>query len=293
MGGEGQIHDIPEALLHESGDGLSQGGGFQELSFLEHIFPVQDRADGRRIGAGTADPLFLHGPDQGVFRVAGGRLGKLLFFLQLQEIQAIALVEMRQRGALLLSFLRLAVVHLGKAGELQGGSAGLEYIACGDGIHGNRVIHGVGHLAGHKTPPDQPVQAVLVLRQVLPDPLRRQFHIRGTDGLMGILRFLAGLEIPGLGGIILAAVIADDVILCGGDGFGGNSEGVGTHIGDETDAALSRYVDAFIQLLGDGHGPPRGHIQAPGSLLLQRGGDEGSRRRPALILPLYTAHGKW
>ena len=49
-------------------------------------------------------------------------------------------------------------------------------------------------------------------------------------------------------------------------------------------------VHALVELLGDGHGAPGGHVQLPGGLLLEGGGDEGGRRGTVLVLALDLTH---
>ena len=159
-------------------------------------------------------------------------------------------------------------------------------------IHLHHVIAGVSHLAGHETAPDQLIQAVLLLSQVVFDGLRVQLHIAGTDGLMGVLSPLLLAEAARRTGIIGCSVAGEDQLLCCRQGLLGKAQGVGTHIGDETDGPLAGDVHALIELLGDGHGAARRHIQLPRGLLLQGGGDKGRRRRAALFRTLDVLNGK-
>ena len=78
---------------------------------------------------------------------------------------------------------------------------------------------------------------------------------------MGILCTGLGLILPGDGGHIALAIAATDeiarIVLC----LIADAQRIGTHIGDKTDGALTGNIHTFIQLLGDGHGAARGHIQ--------------------------------
>ena len=109
---------------------------------------------------------------------------------------------------------------------------------------------------------------------------------------MRVLRAGLGLEAAGLVGIIFRAVAADDEVPRGGERVLGQAQGVGTHIGDQADAALPRDLHALVELLGDGHGAPRRHGQAAARLLLQGGGDEGGRGGALLLAALDRADRK-
>ena len=108
----------------------------------------------------------------------------------------------------------------------------------------------------------------------------------GTDGLVGILGIALGLEHMVLAVIVGASIAMTNEIRRRIHGLIGKPQRVGTHIGDQTQSTLTCHIHTFIQLLGDGHGPLGGHIQLPGSLLLQ--GRGGKRRRSgALFLTLF------
>ena len=104
---------------------------------------------------------------------------------------------------------------------------------------------------------------------------------------------------PGLGLVLLGALRAIGRAVAAFNeaagrclGLVGDTQGVGTHIGDQTHGALAADVHALIQLLGDGHGPAGSHVQLPGGLLLHGGGGEGRRRGAPLIRALHVGHGK-
>ena len=66
--------------------------------------------------------------------------------------------------------------------------------------------------------------------------------------------------------------------------------GIRTQICDKTNGSVPLDFHALVELLGDGHGPPGGHVQLPGGLLLEGGGDEGGRRGTVLVLALDLTH---
>ena len=158
-------------------------------------------------------------------------------------------------------------------------------------LHG--VIACIGHLAGDEAAPDQLVQPVLLARQVCLNALGVEPDIAGANGLVRVLRALLLAEMAGLAGIVGRAVAIGDKITRSGQRLLGQSQGVGTHIGDEADGALAADVDALIELLRNGHRAARRHIELAGGLLLQRGGDERRRRRAALFRALDARNGEF
>ena len=101
---------------------------------------------------------------------------------------------------------------------------------------------------------------------------------------MGVLSARLGLEDPGLGGEIILAVTAGDKAPGSAHCLVRQTERVGTHIGDQAHSAFALNINAFVELLSDGHGAPGSHIQLPAGLLLERRGSKGGRRLPLLFL---------
>ncbi len=207
------------------------------------------------------------------------------------EIQAVSLLKLRQGGFLLLFLLVPALlIDGGIACEFQAGGAGPEIVAPGLDFHRHAVIDRVGHLAGHKAAPDEPVEPVLLTGEVRLQVLRGPADIAGTDGFVGVLGARLGLVAVGFG--VGVPVTAQDEALGLRQGLFGKAQRVRTHIGDEAHGALPGDVHALIELLGDGHGPPGSHAQFPGSLLLHSGGGKGGRGTPLLVGALHTLHRK-
>ena len=149
-----------------------------------------------------------------------------------------------------------------------------EHLTLANDIGGNRIENGVCHLAGHKARPDQAVQLELIGRQILADLFRQQLHVGRTNGFVRVLRVALGLEHTRLARIIFLAVAAADETGGSGGSLVGQTERVGTHIGDKTGQAVLAQLDAFIQLLRDAHRAARRHVQLAAGLLLERRGDE-------------------
>ena len=210
----------------------------------------------------------------------------MLLLVRVGQLHRLALAQIGQGGANGCLALLLGLhVHGGEAGEFQAGMGGTEQMGGSGDVDGHAVVSGAGHLTGDEPAPDELVQLVLLRRQALAHGVRVQVHVGGTDGLVGVLS--AGLGLKGAGGlrIELGAVVVDDIGLGGLQRVVREPQGVGTHIGDETDRALTGDVDALIELLGDGHGAAGGHVQLPAGLLLKGGGGEGGRRLALLLRP--------
>ena len=263
------------------------------LPLLADIAPVQDGGDRGGVGRGPADALLLHGPDEGGVGIVGGGQGEVLVPAEGLQRQDLALAHGGQGGLLLALLLVLALlVNGGVAGELQAGGAGPEAVLPVEDLHADAVIDGVGHLTGQKAAPDEPIEPVLLPGEAGLHVLRRPADVAGPDGLVGVLGVGLGLVVVGLGGIVRLAVAAEDKVLGGGDGLLTDAQRVGTHVGDKAHTALALDVHALVELLGDGHGPPGGHAQLAGGLLLQGGGGEGRRGGALLVRPLHALDGE-
>ena len=210
----------------------------------------------------------------------------MLLLVGIGQLHRLALAQVGQGGANGGLALLLGLhIHGGEAGEFQAGVGGTEQMGGSGDINGHAVVSGVGHLTGDEPAPDELVQLVLLRRQTLAHSVRVQVHIRGTDGLVGVLS--AGLGLEGAGGLRIKfrAIVVDDIGLGSLQRIVREPQGVGTHIGDKTDCALTGDVDALVELLGDGHGAAGSHVQLPAGLLLEGGGGEGGRRLALLFRP--------
>ena len=177
--------------------------------------------------------------------------------------------EVRQRRTHGLAVVVPAfLIHGDEAWETHALMAGPEDVSGAFTVDGNRVKHGVCHLGGKEAAPDELIQLILVGGQAPLHPFRLQLHMGGADGFVGILR-----PGPGLEDVVTAVIIVLPVAVAnkvGGSvhGFVGQSQRVGTHIGDEARGALAGDFHAFVELLGHHHGLLGGEAQLPGGLLL-------------------------
>ena len=93
--------------------------------------------------------------------------------------------------------------------------------------------------------------------------------------------------------IICRAVAAANYLACSGQRLLGDTQGIGTHVSDQADRALTGDLYALVKLLRDHHCAAWGHVEFARRLLLERRGDEG-RRGSAFFLRLFHAgHRKW
>ena len=284
MVGELQVDNVAEVFRHQFGDHFAQRRGTQVLSFLDDIVVGGDGRNGRGVGGRTADPLFLHGTDQRCLGIAGGGLGKLLFGDGFIKKKGLPFLQFGKAAfVLFLIVVGGLLIDSRVAGELQTGTAGAELAAAAFHLDGDVVIDSVCHLAGRKAPPDDAVKAILFLGEVLLHQLGCKGHIGRADRLVGVLG--AGLRLvhTRLRRAVCRTVAVRNEGACGRNGLVREPQRVGAHVADQTDAATAGDLNAFIELLGHGHRPPRGHVQTAGSLLLERGGDKGRRGRALLF----------
>ena len=106
------------------------------------------------------------------------------------------------------------------------------------------------------------------------DLLGRQLQVGGPDGLVSLLRVLAGGIADRLGRQVLLSVLGRDQVAHRLHRFLRDAEAVGSHVGDQSDRTGAVHVDALVELLGDLHGPLAGEPHADRRLLLQRAGLE-------------------
>ena len=186
----------------------------------------------------------------------------MLFLINPLRSQALRTVKIRQRRGF---FLRLVVPSLfidrGKARESHNLIGSAEGMPRADGVDLHRVIPCVRHLAGHKAAPDQLVQPVLFLGQVVLDALRVKAHVAGTDRFVRVLRAFLLAETAGRSGVIRDAVAVGNQFPGRRQRLFRQAQGVGTHIGNQAHGAFPTDFHTLIELLRDRHGAPRRHIE--------------------------------
>ena len=117
-GREFHIDDILEILLQHIDDDKAQLGRLEMLIRPDHIAAGQDGLDDRRVGARTADFLFLQRLDERSLIVARRRFRKVLLRQYLAEVEAVPGRQLRQQHVPFLLVLRTGI-HRHKARELE------------------------------------------------------------------------------------------------------------------------------------------------------------------------------
>jgi hypothetical protein len=265
---------------------LPQIRGRKVLVFQLYVLAVEQRGNDRRVGGRPADAFFFQLAHQRGFRVAGRRLGELLLLVELVQTERLPLLERRQVHHILV-FLRRKNVETGEHHAL---ALGPELDAGALGRDRGVFNLGVGHLRGHKARPNQPVQLVLLGRDQRLDSVGGDGRIDRAHGFVGVLRAPLGFEMPGLGRVIVRPPGFFDHGFGRRSGLIRDAHRVGTHIGDQGRGARFAQVHAFIQALGDVHGPLGRVAQALVGGLLQSGGDERRRGRTFALLYFHGGH---
>ena len=197
--------------------------------------------------------------------------GKLLALGKRGDLGVLLLVS------LLSALLYALLIHCHISGERNGISARAEDIACRfyldvKGCKGRRL-----HLTCDESVPDKLIELILICRQIGLYLLGLEGDVGGTDRLVRILDARFGFKGSGLGGVILVAEFFCDIRSGSVLSLGGNTERVGTHIGDKTlnAAVLASDVDTLVKLLSDSHRSLKLEAELSVSLLLKRGGVKG------------------
>ena len=122
-------------------------------------------------------------------------------------------------------------------------------------INGHAVEDGRRHLAGDEALPNQVVEPRLLARQHALHLSRCAQSRCRSDGLMGFLGTpsLGSVQV-GLGRHTLRTVLLRDECTGFFLGFAGHTHAVSTHVGNQSNRAFGANVNAFVELLGQGHG---------------------------------------
>ncbi len=155
----------------------------------------------------------------------------------------------------------------------------------------NGLLHTVGHLAGKKALPDEPVQLILIRRQAVFDLVRRKAWVCGTDRLVAVLRIGTRFVVTGGFGKIFFAPAPADILCSRLNRFFGDPEGVGAHIGYKAGRPEAFDLDALIQFLCRTHGPARLKTEFAGCLLLHGGCGKRRNGRTAARPLFHIGHG--
>src|SRR6266540_5173483 len=282
--------DVGQQVGHDDADVL----WVEALGVQPDVLALEQGRDGGRVGRRPPDAVLLQCLDQARLGEARRRLGEVLLGPQLDQLEGLPDLELRQGAGLFLSGVVAALeVDAHEAVEAHDRAGGPEHqvLRVLDGSVGGParldvdrglVVDGLGHLGGDRALPDQVVESLLVAVEVAVQRLGRAADLGGTDRLVRLLgRLCLG---PVLGGAHVTVAVAlphqrGDLVQ------GGLRQGdrVGPHIGDQADGTLARQLDALVELLRQRHRLLGGEAQLASGLLLQRGGGEG-RRGAALAL---------
>ena len=156
-------------------------------------------------------------------------------------------------GPAVRSSSRLLVVNRHPAGELRHRSLDAEEVRRRFDVDRRFVERRRRHLRSDEPVPDQAIEVVLVRRQVRPDLVGVILHRRRPDRLVRVLRVRLGAVVGRfLGHVVRPELLADELAHVG-QRLIGDAGRVGSHVGDEADRALTRQLDALVELLGDHH----------------------------------------
>ena len=267
---------------------FAQLGGRQPALFLLDVMAGLDHFHRRRERTGPADPELLQRLDQRCLRVAGRRLGEVLFRLELLQVER--LVD-RQRGQLpLLVVVGVPLPDPIKAVEHEHRSVGSKHVIGGADVDSGLGEPRRGHLAGGEALPDQSIEPELVRGQKRANRIRGALDIGWTDRLVGILDRALGLELHFVATRVGRAVTFGDEMAGRGRRIVRDPERVGAHVGDQAHRPLRSELDTFVQLLRQTHGPVRFHPQPVGRILLQGARLVGRRGVPSAVLGFDRQH---
>ncbi len=213
----------------------------------------------------------------------------------LADLDLIAAIERRDGGEVVhrLPLLRLVPLHIERVIPVEDHDrpGRPEQVAAQIEVHDRNVVDRRRHLRRHEPLPDKLVQPELVGLEIALDVFRPVAHVGRPDGfvrLLGAHILLGGVCVGGVGKVVLGVVPLDERAHRRDRGVG-DADGVGSHVGDQTDGALVTDVDALVQVLGRAHGAARGEAEALGGFLLQGARGERRRRPLAALLPLHVA----
>ncbi len=222
----------------------------------------------------------------------GRRLRELLLRTELLHVELLPLRQRRQhtRHAVLVAVGRLL---RGLARRLHGLAVGgepareLRHRA----LHAERVVgrldvdrrlvgRGGRHLRGHEPVPDEPVERVLIRRQIRAHLLRIVRHRRRPDRFVRVLCSRLRLEEVRLRRNVLRPERRPDVLPDLVERLLGDARRIGSHVGDEADQPLARQLDPLVELLRQHHRL----LDRKPCRLLQLARNERRRRVPLPLL---------
>ena len=289
---------VLKPFFQELGDGLPKRAGVEAAILLVHIATIFDDVDDAGVGGGAADSFLFEFLDERGFAEPWRRRLKFLTRLDVEGCQLGALLKVGQH--LIAVVFRYAVDRI-ETVEPQHAAAGLEDGACvlirPAQTHGGGVPLGISGLARHKALVDQAVELELLVGERGGDLVGLPEGIGGANGFVGLLGAAVAAAVgAGLFRHVLGAKPLVEVASRHFDRVRREVGGVGSHVCDETDAALVGQVDALVELLCDSHRAVGRHAQSAAGRLLQCAGDErrvGPRAGPCDVDRLDGVAGLW
>ena len=185
----------------------------------------------------------------------------MLFGVDFLQGQRIALGQRGEQAAVVIAviarpFVAVFDIKLQKAIEHNHRSGRPHLRAAMRGLNGDGglVQFGAGHLAGHRSLPDQLVELKVFVAQPGRQIPRQARRIGRSDGFMRFLGvFGLGPVYPGFGRQIAVTGLTGDDPANGADRLLPHLNAIGPHVGDQANR-LAADVNAFVKALGDAHG---------------------------------------
>ena len=289
--GESDVEYVWEALDHHLLDLLAQLSR-EEAALLEYgVSSIDQRRNDRRIRRGTADAESLELLDEAGLGVPRRRLGEVLrgrdgfngnLFTLLNHWESLLFFERFALAGFAHFFVQTLV-----SVELDDAASRSEKEAIEIEVDGGRVEDRRHHLRGHEALPDQFVQPILIVFEVLANELRTAGRIGRPYRLvrvLRILRFTIGVQTWTIGQILLP-VHHPDVVASLSRGGGGDTGGIGAHVGDQPDATLFSELDSLVQVLRESHRTLGTEAEFFRGILLE---SAGRKRRSRILSSLTT-----
>ena len=155
-----------------------------------------------------------------------------------------------------------------------------------------RLVDRGRHLRRQEPPPNQLIELEEIPLEVLLDVVRLETDFGGPNRFVRILDLRsppAFMDVRLFGQVALVELRVD-VLACLLDRGVRDADGIGSHVGNETDRSLIPKLHTLIQLLRRAHRPPGGKAQLFRRFLLHRAGRERGRRLAAAFSPLHRSH---
>ena len=253
------IDNILKVILHKLGDNKAKLGGNELFLFSDDISAVNNCGYGGRIGARAAYSKLFKRFDQRCFGIPCRRFSKILLGNNAVIDGFIPCFQLRKRRCFLAGLLVICTYRIngGKAvKELNSAACAIiaDLISCGVYRGSNGFKYRFAHLTCKEALINELIQLILPCIKVGLEKLRGQCHIGGANGLMRILGVIPSAVDIRSGRNISRAILFFNVRPGSVLSFIGYSDRICSHIGDKSDAAPAKHINALIELLSAEHG---------------------------------------